>query len=188
MDQQRGLRMEPSDGELLQRLGEGERDALAPLVERHYRRLYRIILSYVRDSEEALDAVQETFVKVYSHASQWDASRDATAWLTRIAINQALDRYRRIKRRRQSFAPLETDLRVGEERADAEVHAREEADRVSRALGELPEPQRAVFVLRHQHQMSLEEIAGALGLRVGTVKSRLHRAIHQLRHRLGGRP
>ena len=186
MDQQRELRMEPSDGDLLRRVGKGERDALAPLVERHYRRLYRIVLSYVRDPDEALDAVQETFVKVYCHASRWDPAKEASAWLTRIAINEALDRYRRVKRRRQSFAPLESDLRAGDERSDADVHAREAAERVSRALEGLPEKQRAVFVLRHQHEMSLEEIAGALGLRLGTVKSSLHRAVHLLRHRLGG--
>jgi RNA polymerase sigma-70 factor (ECF subfamily) len=181
--------MHPSDPELLRRLGKGDREALAPLMERHYRRLYRIVLSYVRDPEEALDGVQETFVKAYCHAARWDGSTEVGAWLTRIAVNEAIDRYRRGKRRAASFEPL------GD--GDAHAHAqgdspervlgrREVRETIAAALAALPAKQRAVFVLRHHEEMTLEEIARALGLRLGTVKSCLHRAVHRLREQLGG--
>ena len=65
------------DRELMERLARGDRDALAPLVERHYRRLYRIALGYLRQREDALDVVQEAFVKVFQAASRWDGSADA---------------------------------------------------------------------------------------------------------------
>jgi len=182
--------MEVSDRELMARLAGGDREALAPLMERHYRRLYRIALSYLRDADDALDAVQETFVKVFQSASSWDGSADAGPWLTRIAVNNSIDRYRRVKRRVQSEEPLpETDhtLQLGAEEPSPErrVLGRELGERIGAALGGLPETQRAVFVLRHYDELKLEEIASVLNLSLGTVKSSLHRAVRQLRARLG---
>jgi RNA polymerase sigma-70 factor (ECF subfamily) len=179
--------MEPSDRELLQRLAGGDREALGPLMERHYRRLYRIVVSYVRDADEALDGVQETFVKAYCHASRWDGRSEVGAWLTRIAVNEAIDRYRRRRRRGASFVALAIEPidHGGEDPASA-VGRREDMERVGRALATLSDQQRAVFVLRHQEEMTLEEIGRVLGLRLGTVKSSLHRAVLHLRGRLGG--
>ena len=73
--------MEPSDRDLMARLAAGDRDALAPLMERHHRRLYRIALSYLRRPDDALDAVQETFVKAFLHAARWDGAAEVAPWL-----------------------------------------------------------------------------------------------------------
>lgn len=179
--------MEPSDRELLQRLAGGDREALAPLMEGHYRRLYRIVVSYLRDPDEALDGVQETFVKAYCHAGTWDGRSEPGAWLTRIAVNEAIDRYRRGKKRASSFSPLVSEPPGdGNDDPARALRRREDAERVGRALATLSERQRAVFVLRHQEEMTLDEIGRVLGLRLGTVKSCLHRAVHALRERLGG--
>jgi len=181
--------VEPSDGELLQRLAGGERDALAPLMERHQRRLYRVALAYVRNPDDALDVVQETFVRAFQHAARWDGSSEVGRWLTRIAVNQSIDRYRRDKRRRATYEPLEEgdhDERTADGAPSPErtTAGSETMRRISAALAALPEKQRAIFVLRHYQEMSLEEIADTLGLHLGTVKSGLHRAIHGLRQRL----
>ncbi len=181
--------MEGSDRELLARLAGGDREALAPLMARHYQRLYRIALSYLRNPDDALDAVQETFVKAYQNAARWDGSAEAGPWLTRIAVNQSIDRYRRARRRRATFAPWEEsdhdETKAGEDPSpERRAEGRQIAERIARALGALPERQRAVFVLRHYEEMSLEEIAGSLGMSLGTVKSSLHRAVHRLRGRL----
>src|SRR5262249_61070307 len=101
--------MEPSDRDLMARLAQGDRDALGPLMERHYRRLYRLALSYLRRDDDALDAVQEIFVKAFQAAPRWDRASDVGPWLTRIAINHSIDRYRRGKRRQASETPLEED-------------------------------------------------------------------------------
>src|SRR5438874_1011160 len=77
----------------------GDREALGPLMERHQRRLYRLALSYLRDPDEALDAVQEIFVKAYQNAPRWDGGAEVGPWLTRVAINHSIDRYRRGRRR-----------------------------------------------------------------------------------------
>jgi RNA polymerase sigma factor (sigma-70 family) len=185
--------MESSDADLLQRIARGDRDALAPLVERHHRRLYRIALGYLRDPDEALDAVQETFVKAFQKAGAWDPRAEVGAWLTRIAVNQSIDRYRRRRRRRATEAPLEAtvgdhDARwaAAEPSAERRVLGREVSERIATALKGLPARQRAVFVLRHYNEMPLEEIAGTLGMSLGTVKSSLHRAVQRLRDRLQG--
>jgi RNA polymerase sigma-70 factor (ECF subfamily) len=173
------------------RLAAGDREALAPIMERHYRRVYRIALSYLRNPDDALDAVQETFVKAYEHAARWDGASDVGPWLSRIAVNHAIDRYRRNKRRQQTYAPMaEGDhqewLASDAPSPERRVLARQLGERIGIALRGLPEKQRMVFVLRHYQDMSLEEIANALNLSLGTVKSSLHRAVHQLRGRLGG--
>lgn len=174
------------DRDLMARLADGDRDALTPLVERHYRRLYRIALSYLRQHEDALDVVQEAFVKAFQAASRWDGSADAGPWLSRITVNLAIDRWRRNRRRGQTFSPLAegdhldalADKAPGPERG---IARREAHDRLGRALLELPERQRAVVVLRHYQELSLDEIATALGMSLGTVKSSLHRALHRMR-------
>ena len=181
--------VEPSDGELLQRLAGGERDALTPLMERHQRRLYRVSLAYVRNPDDALDVVQETFVRAFQYAARWDGSAEVGRWLTRIAVNQAIDRYRRDKRHRATYEPLDEgdhDDRAADGAPSPErtMAGAETLTRITAALAGLPEKQRSIFVLRHYQEMSLEEIAETLGLRLGTVKSGLHRAIQGLRRRL----
>jgi RNA polymerase sigma-70 factor (ECF subfamily) len=183
--------MEPSDRDLMGRLATGDRDALQPLMERHSRRVYRIALAYLRRPDDAMDVVQETFVKAYRNAGRWDPASEVAPWLTRIAVNQAIDTYRRGRRRMQLLSPLpETDRTFDVEARDASPErraiGREAAEKLSRALLGLPETQRAVFVMRHYDEMSLDEIACALNLRLGTVKSSLHRAVHRLRDRLRG--
>jgi RNA polymerase sigma-70 factor (ECF subfamily) len=189
--------MEPSqvraagDRELMARLAQGDREALAPLMERHYRRCYRIALSYLRQRDDALDVVQEAFVKAFRQAARWDGSGDAGPWLARITVNLSIDRWRRNRRRLATFAPLEHDDRApeivdGAASADQRVKRREAGDRIRAALSRLPERQRAVVVLRHYQEMSLEEIARALDMSLGTVKSSLHRALHRMRAGLAG--
>jgi RNA polymerase sigma-70 factor (ECF subfamily) len=179
------------DRDLMERLAAGDREALAPLMERHATRLYRISLSYLRDPEDALDCVQEAFVKAFQHAGRWDRRAEVVPWLTRIAINQAIDTYRKTRRRVATEAPLgddDHDERLVMEDPSPERHAigRETGERIQAALLALPAGQRAVFLLRHQEGLTLPEIAAALNMRLGTVKSSLHRAIRGLRQRLEG--
>lgn len=180
-----------SDRDLMVRLAAGDREALAPLMERHYQRLYRIALSYLRHPDDALDAVQETFVKAFQKADRWDGSTEAGPWLSRVAINQSIDRWRRNRRRQATFAPLaegdhDQSLATADPDPDRRVLGREMRDRLAVALERLPERQRAVVVLRHYQEMSLDEIAETLGMRLGTVKSTLHRALGRMRTGLRG--
>jgi RNA polymerase sigma-70 factor (ECF subfamily) len=176
------------------RLASGDREALAPLMERHYRRVYRIALGYLRQPDDALEVVQEAFVQACQSAPRWDGSADAGPWLSRITVNLAIDRWRRNRRRAQTFTALADDdhasaLADAGPSPDRRVQRREAGERVAAALAVLPERQRAVVVLRHYQEMSLEEIAQALGMSLGTVKSSLHRALGRMRGALaGGQP
>ena len=183
---------EPSDRELMGRLARGDRDALGPLMERHHRRLFRIALSYLRDADEAMDAVQETFVKAYQAASRWDPVSEVAPWLSRIAVNHSIDRYRRRRRRLRSEEPMpeqtgdhDSRWQAGLPSPEHEASGREVGQRIAAALQTLPERQRAIFVLRHYDERTLPEIADTLGMSLGTVKSSLHRAVARLRERLG---
>jgi RNA polymerase sigma-70 factor (ECF subfamily) len=177
----------------MQRLARGDREALGPLMERHHRRLFRIAVSYLRDADEAMDAVQETFVKAYQAAARWDPVSDVGPWLSRIAVNHSIDRYRRRRRRQRSEAPMPEESgdhdarwRAVSPSPESEASGREIGHRIAAALQALPERQRAIFVLRHYDERSLPEIADTLGMSLGTVKSSLHRALARLRERLGG--
>jgi RNA polymerase sigma-70 factor (ECF subfamily) len=183
--------MEVSDRDLMARLAAGDREALGPLMERHHVRVHRIALAYLRDSDEAQDAVQETFVKAYQNAARWDGSADVAPWLARIAVNHAIDRYRRGRRRLRSETPLEIEEhgeRIAAPAPSPERRAmdREAGERISAALRGLPARQRAVVVLRLYEEMNLQEIAGSLGMNLGTVKSSLHRALRRMRVTLAG--
>src|SRR3954469_17698987 len=142
---------EPSDRDLMGRLAAGDRDALAPLMERHHRRLYRVALSYLRHPDDALDAVQETFVKAFIHAPRWDGAADVAPWLTRIAVNQSIDIYRRSRRRRAAEETLDDGagrsrpLAVDDPSPERRILGREIGERVGAALRGRPERQRAVF-------------------------------------------
>jgi RNA polymerase sigma-70 factor, ECF subfamily len=177
------------DRMLMERLRGGDREALTALMERHYRRLYRVMLGYLRHADDALDAVQETFVRAFEHAARWNPEAEVAPWLTRIAINQAIDRLRRRKRRQGSEDPLDApytrELPGDNPSPDRLIWGREIHERLARVLDTLPDGQRSVFVLRHYDQLSLEEIAQTLDIRLGTVKSSLHRALHHVRRRLG---
>jgi RNA polymerase sigma-70 factor (ECF subfamily) len=179
------------DRELMARLAAGDREALAPLMERHHRRLYRIALGYLRHPDDALEIVQEAFVKAFVSAARWDGSDEAGPWLSRITVNLSIDRWRRNRRRAQTFSPLAESDHVATladlgPSPDRRVQGREAGERVALALRVLPERQRAVVVLRHYQDMSLEDIARTLDMSLGTVKSSLHRALSRMREALAG--
>lgn len=181
-----------TDRELMERMAGGDQESLSELMRRHHQRLFRIAIGYVRDPDDALEVVQETFVKAYRGAARWDGAAEVVAWLARIAINESIDRYRRARRRRATEEPLaREDPHDSRWTADGpsperRVLGRELREHIDAAVLALPERQRSIFVLRHYQGMELAEIAGALDMRLGTVKSGLHRALERLRALLAG--
>lgn len=153
---------------------------------RHERRLYGIAYGYLRNSEDALEVVQDAFVKLFQQKERIDARAEAGAWLTRVAINAAIDRYRQKKRRGLHEVGVETeDLQhlPARKQADAlqNLHTEDSRRAIERGLQALNERQRAVVTLRHFSDLSLEEIASTLGVRLGTVKSSLNRALARMK-------
>lgn len=184
--------MQPDDFAMMEAVRADREGAFESFVERYQRRLYRLAWGYLRHHEDALDAVQETMVKIYLARATYRPVSHPFTWASRILANHCLDVLRR--RRARPSESLEAtqgaspgrDLLAGDARDTPERHQERTEFRrsVEAAVAALPESQRAVFVLRHFEEMSLEEIAAARGCALGTVKSSLHRAAGAVRDQL----
>lgn len=153
----------------------------------HAARLLRLARLFLRDPEEAKDIVQEVFAKAALALRGAEAPRDWRSWLTQVALNACRSRARKgwWRRLRRQGEPLEgRDFPDEGARPDAAAAGREARERVWRAFRELPERQQEVFALRHLQGYSTAEVAVALQLSEGAVKTHLFRAVHRLRQAL----
>jgi RNA polymerase sigma-70 factor (ECF subfamily) len=149
----------------------GDVGAFETLVERYHALLFNVALRILGDREEAADATQNTFLKVYEHLGDYDSAHRFFSWTYRILRNDCLNSLR--QRRQQEPVPVE--LPVEDIPVDA-VDVRERRRMIQAALLALPVEQREVVVLRHFAEMSYEEMSVALRVPAKTVKSRLHAA------------
>jgi RNA polymerase sigma-70 factor (ECF subfamily) len=180
------------DAELTRRCLAGEERAYRELIERYRRPVYTLVLRMLRSAEDAEDVAQETFVRMFRALDRYDPARPFSAWLFTIASRLAIDHLRR--RRVRPMSLTREDAESGEEReidvedpgpGPEELTARREEERTTaERIEELPEHYRIVVVLRHQQDLSYEEIAEALQLPLGTVKARIHRARALLKERM----
>jgi RNA polymerase sigma-70 factor (ECF subfamily) len=177
----------PSDECLLARLAGGEREALEELFSRYRLLAYRVAHRLLGNEADALDAVQEGFVKALSRLHSFQGRSTFKTWLLRVVSNAALDFGRQRGRRetlslsalrasdRKTCPPLAvTDPPTGLERADLRRVLEE-------ALATLSEAQRQTFVLHAEAELSYREVAEVLGISIGTVMSRLYYARQKLR-------
>ena len=159
------------------------RDAGA-LFEIHHDRIYRYILRMVRNSEEAEDLTQETFLRAYRHRDTLRDEQAVRGWLYRIGTHVCLDRLRQ-RRPNVSIDSTEgasqVESAISMSPSALEVTERKETSAcVQRCLDFLPDNYRAVIVLHEAHSLTAAEIASLLGLKLTTVKMRLHRARRML--------
>ncbi len=168
------------------RLRSGDVEAIAQLVERYQHRLYRYLLRLVSQPSAAEDLFQQTWLRVMERIKFYDPKRSFEGWLFAVAHNLAIDFLRR-KKPESLDEPLpsgetQSDLTRSESPGALEQFlSREKAECVSEAVSELPPAFREVITLRFEEEMKLEEIATVLDLPMGTVKTRLHRALKALR-------
>jgi RNA polymerase sigma-70 factor (ECF subfamily) len=163
--------MRPSDDQLLEAIRAGSRPAWGQLFARHADSAWRTAFAIVHDHGRAEDVVQDAFVRAIHAAERFDRSRPFRPWLLRIVTNRALD----VLRHEQYATPGD----VEPSGALDGVADRDAAD-VREAILRLDPDRRAVVVLRYWLDLSPVEIADRLGLPVGTVGSRLTRALHEL--------
>jgi RNA polymerase sigma-70 factor (ECF subfamily) len=181
-----------ADDALVLRAQNGDHDAFGELVNRHQRRVWMVCRQYV-GSAEADAVAQDSLVKAFTKIGDFDRRAAFPTWLTRIAINTCLDELRR--RRRLAVVDEEADGddepglldRMPDDDAGPEARSMQKQAVASLEVHEeqLPPRQREIFRLRFYAEMELEEIAAALDVHVGTVKTQLHRAVHRLRQELG---
>ena len=180
------------DNELVLGAQRGDGEAFGELVNRHQRRVWMVCRQYV-GAAEADAAAQDAFFKAFTGIADFDGRAEFSTWLTRIAINTCLDELRR--RRRERAVEDDEDGtgengvvgRIADQEAGPEARSMQRQAVASLALHEarLPPRQREIFRLRFYAEMGLEEIAAALDVHVGTVKTQLHRAVRRLREELG---
>jgi RNA polymerase sigma-70 factor, ECF subfamily len=180
------------DEDLLSRFRKGEREVFGTLVRRYQRELYGYLRRYLGDPHLADDVFQTTFVQVFSKAAQYEPGRPVRPWLYAIATNQAIDALRRIGRHPAvSLEQVETESE-GERRGLVELLEAREADpfdnvdlaetrdMVRACLDRLPDFLRQVILMAYYQGLKYQEIADALDIPLGTVKSRLHAALVKL--------
>ena len=178
-----------SDETVVERVRSGERGLFEILMRRYNQRLFRVALSIVGDPDEAEDVMQEAYVRAFSHLEQYAGNARFATWLTKIAVYEALNRVR--KRRRWSqlegvhegaedrgeVAPLARRRRTPED----DARGRELRAVLERAVSDLPESHRLVFMLREVEGLSTDETAASLGIGSANVRIRLHRSRARLR-------
>jgi RNA polymerase sigma-70 factor, ECF subfamily len=171
------------DESLLEQARQGDSAAFTLLVERHQDELYTMALRLLGVPADAADVVQETFLRAYMNLPRLRAL-SVRGWLYRVAVNASRDVQRRAVRR--PAGPLEDgegkvlDLPSPDVGPEAAAESRERLAAIQAALQALPEDYRVAVVLRDVNDLSYEEIAVALRVPLGTVKSRLSRARTQL--------
>ncbi len=173
----------PSDEELLQRFASGERAALEELFRRYRQPAYRVAFRLLGHEADALDAVQEGFVKALTHLAGFQGRSSFKTWLLRVVSNAALDLGR--QRGRRETLTLEGEL--GHPQlltGDESGFSMEQADLrvlLDRALDTLSDVQRQTFVLYADAELTYREIAEVMGASIGTVMSRLFYARQKLK-------
>ncbi len=184
----------PPDEELIRAALGGDDGAFRELMERYKGRAFGVAMGITGDADEALDVVQDAFVKAYYNLKEFRFGANFYTWFYRLLVNQAIDRWRKASRTRT--VPLDESWLSGEATApDSAAHPRtpeelaqnrELSEALTRAVAGLPEYHRAVILLREVEGLAYEEIAEVLHCSVGTVMSRLHYARGKLKEALKG--
>jgi RNA polymerase sigma-70 factor, ECF subfamily len=170
----------------------GERDAAreryGELVASQQRRAVRIAYQYLRDAHDADEAVQDAFVKVFTHIISYREDLPFEVWFTRILVNACLDLRKSRSRRLRWAVPMSTTSEIApaepatpDPSPEQRLVSRERAAEITTAVDALPDRQRTVFTLCHVAEQTTAEVSQALGLSEATVRVHLFRAVRKLR-------
>ena len=181
------------DDELVVAARNGDRDAFRSLFERYHRRAYALAFGVLRHQDDALDVVQDAFIKAHKYLDKFEGNSSFYTWLYRIVMNLAIDHLRKHRR----VKPVELDESRLEDGAEdgllprilgsnpgRALQDKEIRARIDRALDELSENHRAVVVMRELEGLSYEEMAQAMNCSKGTIMSRLFHARRNMQRRL----
>jgi len=170
-------------------------EAFGELVRRHQDRLYNAVYRFLDNADDAQDVVQETFVSAWQALGRFKGDAKLFTWLYRIAINHAIDLKRKQRVSRSLEVHLNDEMPVTDSgtgsRPDDAAERHEDEERLRRAMNSLSSEHRLVLVMKDIEGMKYEEMAEALSVPIGTIRSRLHRARLELREileRMEGKP
>ena len=168
---------------LVERIKEGDREAFMEITRLYQKKVYLLAYSYLRNNEDALDVVQETFLRLYQKVSLFRSEKNFQTWLLQIAKNLCIDYYRKNYSRSKD---CQRDKDVEEVNVptqnDKNSNSYSDLRRVfAECLDRITEKQRLIFVMKHYNNLEYEEIAQILRISVGTVKSLHFKAVQNLR-------
>jgi RNA polymerase sigma-70 factor (ECF subfamily) len=180
-----------SDADIVRRVVGGDRALFEILMRRHNQRLYRAARAVLKDEDEIEDVLQQAYVNAFTHLHQFEERSQVSTWLTRIVLNEAFGRRRRM-RQAESLTQVEGDLGEGpgglmetitsaQPDPERQAYAQELRDVLESAVDSLPETYRTVFMLRDVEGLSTSETGAGLGIGDEAVKTRLHRARAMIR-------
>ena len=184
------------DADVVALAQQGREEAFREIIRRYERPVFSLVYRMVRDREMAEDLSQDAFIKVLNHLDKYRPEFKLSSWLFKIANNVAIDHLRKKQLPTVSIdgsphaasqAEIEAsgfDIDSGGESALEEMEARELGTAIERAIAKLRPEYRSCIMLRHVEGRSYEEIAATLDLPLGTVKTYIHRARHELREAL----
>tara|TARA_Y100001960_G_scaffold333730_1_gene440594 strand:- start:5819 stop:6394 length:576 start_codon:yes stop_codon:yes gene_type:complete len=177
-----------SDEKLIALFQSGDINAYNELVERYRERLFNFVLRYFNNKEQAEDVVQDTLIKLYTHASYYKNVAKFSTWIFTIAKNNALTELRKNKRKRTESLWTEDgnplDINSKEQSLDQKTHNEFAINQLNRFLDEIPENFRMAVVLRDFQELSYDEISKILEIPIGTIKSRINRGRIQLAEKM----
>jgi RNA polymerase sigma-70 factor (ECF subfamily) len=193
-----GASARDEDRDLVERARRGDGAAFRALFERHHRRVYALAYGMLHNADDALDVVQDAFIKAHRYLGKFEGASSFYTWLYRITMNLCIDHIRRDKRARQvdfddAIAHDATDSPVGEEslvprllgsNPHKALARREIRDQIAQALDGLSENHRAVLLMRELEGRSYEEMADVMQCSKGTIMSRLFHARKNMQRRL----
>ncbi len=181
--------MKSEDRVLVERCLKGEEKAFEELLRKYKNSVYSICYRMVRNQTDAEDLAQDVFIRTFSVLDRYDPSYPFSSWLFRITSNLCIDFLRKAKGSMVSLdqpidgpeGSIQRQLPADVVKPDRQMENKEMMAALEEAISILPEHYRVIVILRHQEQMSYEEIADDLGIPLGTVKARIHRARNMIK-------
>jgi RNA polymerase sigma-70 factor (ECF subfamily) len=174
------------DEDLMLQVRDGAGEMLGVLFDRYHTPLFNFYLKLTRDRTLSEDLVQEVFLRILKYRKSYQPGTHFRAWIYQIARNARIDHFRKFPRE----AAFEPEMLPPVFPADS-AQEEQEVHRLQRALQQLPEEKREILLLSRFQELKYEEIANLLGCELNTVKSRIHRALQELRksfHQLAQKP
>jgi len=172
---------------LLERIQAGDREAFMTIIRLYQQKVFVLAYSILRDREDALDTVQETFLRLYQKAGLYKPGKPFQGWLLQMAKNISIDHYRKHRRKRQEWEtskPIDEIPLPAEPSGEGDSPASDLRGAFAWCVDTLAERQKMVFVMRHYNELQFNEISETMKISIGTAKSLHFKAVQNLRKRL----
>ena len=168
---------------LLKRISRGDENAFEELYEKYSQPIFNFILRIIKDIHKSEEICQEVFLRVFTHAGKFKPTAKVSTWMYQIARNLSLNELRNKARHKEESLDEKAEF-VSSTETENILKEKNLQERISVAVSNLSEEHHTVFTLKHEQDLSYEEIAKIMNCLLGTVKSRMYFAIRSLREQL----